>query len=116
MPVKLIYNGIPNRFDVAFGQSGIDYEAPVEGWVELLEGGMCQGHTPEGPVGELKEDPVEAAKFVISNYEKREMQYLERAIADAESLCDKYQPNSLLRKSVERLVDGMKARLAAGDY
>ncbi len=122
MPVKLIYNGIPNRFDVEFGRSGIDYETPtstiplnpVEGWVEMIDG-VYQGFTPEGPVGEPHADPVQAAKFVISNYEVREMQYLERAIADAEGLRDKYEPDSLLRKSVERLIDGMKSRLATGD-
>jgi len=66
--------------------------------------------------GEPDGNPVVAAKSVIANYEQRAMLALEQSITNMEKRRDEYAPDSALRKSVERLLDGMKARLAAGDF
>lgn len=121
--ITLFQTSDPKRFDVAFSDPTYAYALKAEGY--LGQGGLVvQGYiskieglwVPHGlsdeALGAGEEKPLDAAKKVFPDYSDRARAHL---IAIIESLEQKID-DSPIGNARRKMVDGLKAKLAAEDF
>ena len=105
----------PNRFDVSLCEKyPDDGVARIEGYVIRYPGGLWQAYL-NGEKCHEHENPVEAAKFAIRDYEPRARLIIERTITKIETNIES-TTSPLLRAAKTRMLVSLRTALRDGIF
>lgn len=114
--LTLIQTEENNRLNVAFEENAFETNPKLDGYVTKVDGLWFGFNMQNQPRSVGFENPVDAARLVIENYEDKAAASLARSIERMEASIVGLDPSNLLVRAKLRMLDGMKARLEARDF